>query len=75
MDFEVAAVKEAALYAMALQGGEEVQLLFIHDLGPRWGEWVLKGDKNTQHAFLRRRSKDVGTCRMILWHVKDPCAV
>jgi hypothetical protein len=24
---------------MKAQGGEEVQLLPIHDLGARWGEW------------------------------------
>jgi hypothetical protein len=24
---------------MEAQGGEEVQLLLIHDLGIRWGEW------------------------------------
>jgi hypothetical protein len=27
------------LHAMEALGGKEVQLLLIHDLGTRWGEW------------------------------------
>jgi hypothetical protein len=27
------------LYEMEAFGGEEVQLLIVHDLGTRWGEW------------------------------------
>jgi hypothetical protein len=33
---------------------------------PGWGRWIFKGDKNPQHAFLRREIKAVTPCCKIL---------
>jgi hypothetical protein len=32
----------------------------VHGLKPDRGQWNFKGDKNPQHAFLRRRNKAIG---------------
>jgi hypothetical protein len=39
------------------------------------GQWIFKGDKNPQHAFLRRVSKAVGLMSEDLWHFKEPSEV
>jgi hypothetical protein len=46
--------------------------LKVRGLKPNGERWIFKGDKNTQHAFLRREVKPSAPCCKILQHVAEP---
>jgi hypothetical protein len=47
----------------------------VHGFNPSQGQWIFKGNKNLQHAFLQRGSKAISPCHKILLHVKNPFEV